>query len=237
MSSKIKENAVKNYHPEIMTCPFCKAKLIYRHAISNKTVQFTSGKYFRVRNLGYSCPKCNDNHIYFSQTANKLCFKGYTYSAKIVCMIDYYKSKHYSRSNICDILAAKSIEISDRNIDIIYKKQKELFENDHNRIILENYDSMLKEFNQICLSIDCITVEDTRYIIMYNYFTGLKLVIWKVKVDKFESFINNTLSTYINKTFKISVIVSIRNLKGGVFIPMLKLLAPNDCKFISYDKF
>lgn len=236
MGNKIQENAVKNYHPEIINCPFCNTKMKYKYAISNKVVQFTSGKYFRVRNLGYSCPNCNDGRVYFSQTANKLCFKGNTYSAKILCLIDYYKTKHLGREGICDILATKGIEISDRNVDSLYKKFLVFLNQDKDSLIFNAYETMQNEYNQIRLSIDCISVESKRYIIMYNYFSGEKLAIWKIDKLEINSF-ENVIGKYINDSYNIKVIISIRNLKGGEFIPLLKKLAPKTCEFYSYEKY
>ena len=69
----------KVYKPEILACPICKSKLAYCYTISNKLVYFTSGKRMRIKNLGYKCPNCEDDTVYVSQTANKLCFKGYSY--------------------------------------------------------------------------------------------------------------------------------------------------------------
>ena len=78
---KVKAKAVKIYKPEIMLCPRCKNSLKYVYTVSNRVVQFSSGKIFRIKNMGYKCPNCNDN-VFFSLTALKLAFKGYTYSAK-----------------------------------------------------------------------------------------------------------------------------------------------------------
>ena len=68
MGKKVVETAVKIYKPEILACPFCNSALKYKYTISNKVVQFTSGKIFRIKNLGYGCLNCNDSNIYFSQT-------------------------------------------------------------------------------------------------------------------------------------------------------------------------
>ena len=115
---KLETKVVKIYKPEILLCPKCKEKLKYTYTVSNKVVQFTSGKAVRIKNMGYLCKNCNDGNVYFSQTATKLCFKGYTYSAKTVCMIDYYKNQGLSRDAICDILTQKGFYISDRNVFI-----------------------------------------------------------------------------------------------------------------------
>ncbi len=236
MGKKIEEIASKIYKPEILICPVCGGTLKYRYTVSNKVVQFTSGKYFRIKNLGYGCPNCNDSNIYFSQTANKLCFKGYTYSAKIVCMIAYYKSKHLGREGICDILASKGIEISDRNIDILYKKYNEIVNQDYDKTIFESYRHMMEKYNEIRLSIDLITVNEKYFVIMYDYFTSEKLALWEFQGLSDSSF-ESTLSKYLNKDLKITVIASIRNTKEGKFLPVLKKLVPNDTKFIAYTKF
>lgn len=230
---KIVPRAIKVYKPEILFCPKCKAKLKYCYTISNKVVQFTSGKYFRIKNMGYKCPNCMD-HVYFSQTANKLSFKGYTYSAKIACTIFYYKTLHYSRERICDILTNNGIEISDRNIDILYKNFNELYSQDRDTIIKDNYEEMIEEFKEIRLSIDLITIEGTYFIIMYNYFTGVILSIWVLKsLDEDE--LLNTIGKYVNKYYPISLIASVRAI--GAFLPNLKKIAPPTTKYISFSKF
>ncbi|MDE7213209.1 MAG: hypothetical protein K2N42_01355, partial [Anaeroplasmataceae bacterium] len=89
------------YKPEVLVCPKCGNKLVYRHAVSNKLIYFSSGKQIHIHNLGYSCKECKDNQIYFSQTANKLALKGYTYSTKIICIIAMLKEKQLSREEIC----------------------------------------------------------------------------------------------------------------------------------------
>lgn len=235
MGKKVVETAVKIYKPEILACPICNSALKYKYTISNKVVQFTSGKIFRIKNLGYGCLNCNDSNIYFSQTANKLCFKGYTYSAKAVCLIAYYKSKHLGREGICDILASKGIEISDRNIDILYSKFKETYTHDYDAVIKEAYKNMLDKYNEIRISIDLITIEDTYYVILYDFFTSHKLAIWTFNEMSFEA-LNDTLSKYINEELKITIITSIRNNKDNKFIPILKKLSPKS-KFIAFTKF
>lgn len=235
MGKKVVETAVKIYKPEILTCPICNSALKYKYTISNKVVQFTSGKIFRIKNLGYGCLNCNDSNIYFSQTANKLCFKGYTYSAKVVCLIAYYKSKHLGREGICDILASKGIEISDRNIDILYSKYKEIYNHDYDMVITNAYQEMLKKYNEIRISIDLITIENVYYVILYDYFTSNKLAIWtfdEISYDK----LYNALSKYINENLKITIIASIRNNKDNKFIPILKRLCPKS-KLIAFTKF
>ena len=115
--SKVEPKSVKIYKPEIMNCSKCGSKLVYVYTLSNKVIQFSSGRVMKIKNMGYKCPSCNDGIVYMSATAHKMSFKGYTYSAKVVCMIDYEKTiKHKGREAICDFLANKNIEISDRRI-------------------------------------------------------------------------------------------------------------------------
>lgn len=231
--SKIKPLASKIYKPEILVCPKCKSGLKYKYTVSNKVVQFTSGKYFRIKNLGYSCPNCNDSNVYISQTANKLSFKGYTYSSKIICMIDYYKLHHMGREGICDILTSKGIEISDRNIDILYRKFKALFNMDYNENILNAYKDMIDEFKEIRLSIDFITINELRYVIIYNYFNGELLAIWRFEGLQ-DPELKNKLSKYLSNN-KITLIASVRGISK--FLPILKSIAPEKTKFIPYMKF
>ena len=225
--------ATKIYKPEILICPKCNSNLKYVYAISNKVVNFSSGKQIRIKNLGYKCPNCNDI-VYFSQTANKLAFKGYKYSAKVICNIDYLKNKHKSREVICDILNSKGIDISDRNIDILYNKFKEYLHIPHEKIF-EAYDNMLKTYNEIRLSIDLITINEIIYILFYDFFTGDILSIFKFNGMN-DPTLKDTLSRYLNKELKITVIFSVRSYVSKL-VSILKELVSDDVKFYSFLKF
>ncbi|MDE6655441.1 MAG: hypothetical protein K2J85_00445 [Anaeroplasmataceae bacterium] len=223
----------KYYKPEILTCPKCDSKLIYRHAVSNKLIYFTNGKQFHIHNLGYSCPKCKDNQIYVSQTANKLAFRGYRYSTKIVCTIAKLKEKQMSREEICDYFFAKNIEISDRNVDNLYRKYQECIQLDYEELIPNAYKRMLEDFGQIRLSIDLVTITGTIFVIIYDYFNLEMLAFVRfegLEDPKLEEF----LSRYIQKEFNITIIASIR--RDAAFIPLLKKLSPSTTRFIAYSK-
>lgn len=224
----------KNYKPEILCCPICNTKLVYRHSVSNKLIYFTSGKRIRIRNLGYSCPSCKDSHIYFSQTANKFTLKNYTYSLKVICMLAKLKEKPTSREGICDYFYNKNIEMSDRNVDNLYRAFLYLKELDSSKTIPMAYQRMLEEYHQIRLSIDVITVEKSVFIIIYDFFNGDALAFKEFQTIRDEE-LPLFLSSFLNKNLPISVIASIR--KDEVFIPLLKSLCPSTTKFISFNKF
>lgn len=223
----------KNYKPEILTCPNCGSKLYYRHTVSDKLVYFSNGKRIRIKNLGYSCPKCAD-HIYLSQTANKLCFRGYTYSAKLVCMIARLKKQHMSREDICDYFFSKNIEISDRNVDNLYHKYLSLSNINYLEVIPKAYEEMLKKYNQIRLSIDLITIEDEIDVVVYDYFTTEVLAL-RAFAREDEDGIHNFLASFLNQNLNITLIATIR--KDNFFVPMLKSLCPSTTKFIAFSKF
>lgn len=223
----------KNYKPEILTCPKCGSKLYYRHTVSDKLVYFSNGKRIRIKNLGYSCPRCND-HIYLSQTANKLCFKGYTYSAKLVCLVAKLKEQHLSRENICDYFFSKNILISDRNVDNLYHKYISMYNINYLEEISKAYEKMLKNYNQIRLSIDLITIDDEINIIVYDYFTTAVLAL-KHFLRSDEENIYSFLGSFLNSNLNITLIATIR--KDNFFVPMLKSLCPNTTKFIAFSKF
>lgn len=230
---KIKPKAVKVYKPEVMTCPKCGNTLKYVYTISNRSVQFSSGKVFRIKNMGYKCPNCNDE-LYFSLTALKLAFKGYTYSAKVCCMIDYYKDKGYTRDRICDILADKEIEISDRNIDIIDNKVKEYINSDYDNTILNSYKDMNNRFKEIRVCFDLITIDKVYYLIYYSYFSGDILAIWKT--DSLDNeYVKNIIRKYINEKYNITIILTIR--PQFKFYSVLKENIPASIKLMSYNKF
>ncbi|MDE6661186.1 MAG: hypothetical protein K2J93_05145 [Anaeroplasmataceae bacterium] len=221
------------YKPEVLLCPKCGNKLAYRHAVSNKLIYFSNGKHIQVHNLGYSCPVCKDNQIYFSQTANKLAFKGYTYSTKILCIIALLKEKHMSREEICDYFFSKNIEMSDRNVDNLYRKYKQCIKLNYKELIPNAYARMLKDYGQIRLSIDLITAFGNAFVIFYDFFTAEILAF--VRFEKLEdSRLLSFLQEYINKNMNITYITSIR--RDAYFIPMLKNLCPAKTKFISYSK-
>lgn len=231
--SKITPISTKIYKPEILTCPKCGGGLKYVYTVSNKVIQFTSGKHIRVKNLGYSCPCCNDKNVYTSLTAGKLSFKGYTYSAKVICMIDYYKRKHVGREGICDLLANKDIEISDRNIDIIHKKFLSFYNLD-SEAIYEQYKEMQNKYGEIRLSLDFITIANSRYVIMYNGFNG-DLIALFIFPEYSEEKVKEELGKYINPTIKISKIITVRPFSK--FMPIVKSLVDKTTEIISYIKF
>lgn len=231
---KIEARAVKIYKPEILLCPKCGNQLKYNYTVSNKVVQFTSGKAFRIKNMGYSCKECNDSNVYFSQAATKLCFKGYTYSAKTVCMIDYYKCQGFGRDAICDILTQKGIFISDRNIDVLYKKVRSYIDADYDTLINEYYKRSIEEFNSIRISIDLITIKEKCYIIFYDYYKGDILALW-VSNGLDDNNLLELLRKYLSNE-KIELVVTVRSYISK-FVPILKEITPKNTKFISYPKF
>ncbi|MCM1130148.1 MAG: hypothetical protein NC310_03855 [Roseburia sp.] len=224
----------KYYKPEVLCCPKCGSKLVYRHAVSKRLVYFTSGKRIRVHNLGYGCNTCRDQQIYFSQTANKLAFKGYTYSVKIICTIALLKEKNMNREEICDYFFAKNIDISDRNIDNLLKKYQECIFLDYEKRIPLAYENMIKAYGQIRLSIDLISLMGNSFVIFYDYFTSDILAFVRFEKEE-DSKLYDFLSTFIKKDMNITTIVSIR--RDAYFIQMLKKLCPIKTKFIAFDKF
>ncbi len=230
---KVKARAVKIYKPEIMLCPKCKNNLKYVYTVSNRVVQFSSGKIFRIKNMGYKCPECNDN-VFFSLTALKLAFKGYTYSAKLSCMIEYYKSKEMTREKICDLFAESDIEISDRNIDMIYNKVKSYLEMDYDKMILDSYQDMMNKFNEIRICLDLITIDKTVYIIMYSYFSGDIIALWKFdSID--DDGIKELIKKYCDSKYNITTIMTVR--PQFKFYGIVKECVPSKVKLISFSKF
>lgn len=230
---KVKAKAVKIYKPEIMLCPRCKNNLKYVYTVSNRVVQFSSGKIFRIKNMGYKCPVCNDN-VFFSLTALKLAFKGYTYSAKLSCMVEYYKSKNMTREKICDMFAENDIEISDRNIDMIYNKVKSYLDMDYDTKITEAYSDMMDKFKEIRICLDLITVEKTVYIVMYSYFSGDIIALWKFDSIDNEK-IPELLRKYCDNKYNITTIVTVR--PQFKFYGIVKENVPARIKLMSYSKF
>ena len=131
-------------------------------------------------------------------------------------------------------MANKGIEISDRNVDVIHKKFLSFYNHDYDLIIKDAYNKMLDEYNEIRIAIDLITVNEIYYIILYDYFTGEKLAIWKIN-DLYDGRLEEIMSRYINMDYNISVIATIRNINR--FVPFLKSLTKEGTKFIAFSKF
>lgn len=224
--------STKIYKPEILNCAKCNTKLKYCYAVSNRIINFSNGRIIRIKNLGYKCPKCNDN-VYFSLAANKFAYKGYTYSFKIMCMIDYYMNKGYGREKLCDMFYSKGIEISDRNINMIHNKFKTLLNMDYDKNINDAYNHMLAEFGEIRLAIDHIIVNDKNYVMIYDFFSGKLIALWNFNgVDDINMY--NMLSNYL-KNDNIKVIITVRpNIK---FCILLKTITSKTVKYYSFAKF
>lgn len=221
----------KNYKPEIQTCSLCKTKLKYLYAISSKTITFTQGKKVLVKNLAYECPTCH--HIYTSQTATKFALKGIRYSTKICFMIYYYKNLGYSREKICDLFSISNIFISERNIDFIYHKFKDLLAYNYLRDLSLEYEAMINTFKTIKLSIDLVSHNKKRLIVIRNFFTS-KIIGFYYFNSIEDNKVKDILSNYLKKDLPISSIISIR--KDEIFIPLLKSLCPPKTKFSSFLK-
>lgn len=225
----------KIYKPEITLCPFCGSKIKYKYAVSNKVIQFSHGEKRIIKNLGYACSNENCIHkdlIYTSQTASKLCIKGYTYSTKVLAMIMYYKMIHKSRDKIMNILSNDNIDISDRNIDIIYKKLRKLYLMDYKKNIEETYDDMMSKYGKIMLSIDSIMLPNNhRVISIKSFYTSEYIGIHIVKIKDESDY--NFLDDYL-KGYEISLIVTVR--PGGQVYPQIKKRVSPNCKITSYIK-
>lgn len=226
----------KVYKPEIKTCPLCGAKLKYRYTVSNKVITFTNGKKIRIKNLGYSCTNenCLDNtEIYVSQTAVKLCMKGYTYSAKILAEIAILKHKKISRDMICNRLALSGVEISDRNIDIIYQKYEQILNRDYRQELAKQYKEMIEKYKQIRLSIDSILYDTYRVITVRNSFNNE--IIGNHIMDENDSEGHKQLLVeYINNPY-VKEIITTR--KTTDFYKKLISSLSHEVKVISFEKF
>ena len=149
-------------------------------------------------------------------------------------MIDYYKNLHLSREKISTLLEDKGIILSDRNVDIMYKKFQELYNMDKEGNIDRAYKDMMDKYGFINLSIDFITVCDTYYIIFYNFFTGEMLGIFKF-TDLNGPELRGLLTKHINEDYNIKVIIT-----AGVrskFRALLREVAPATVRLKSYVKF
>lgn len=226
----------KVYKPEIQRCPLCGSKLKYRYTVSNKVIQFSHGEFIRIKNLGYSCKNddCLDNKvIYSSQTASKLCVKGYTYSAKVLANIVVLKRLHKSREEICDKLAFMGIEISDRNVDIINEKYEERLHQDYKENIKLEYDYMLKHYKQIRISIDSLTVEGVRVVSVRDSFNNHQIGVHFIDCNDYETTIK-ILHDYVDDP-NLKTITTVRSFTD--FFKILSQAVNREMEYLYFEKF
>ena len=223
----------KVYKPEILTCPICNSKLVYCYTVSNKNVYFLNGKNIRIKNLGYKCSSCDDETTHVSQSASRYCFKGYSYTVKVVSAIAILKEQGKSRDYICDYLYNKGVEISDRNVGNLYLKFNELMNLDYVKVINEAYDNMMNKYNQIRLTINMVKVLDENVVFVFDSFTSEVLAIKRFKENK-EDAMQEFFSTFLNKDLNISHIFTIR--RDQLLHPVLRGLCPKNTKFIPFVK-
>lgn len=226
----------KIYKPEINCCPLCGSKLKYRYTISNKVIQFSNGKFIRVKNLGYSCKNSDcldDSVIYSSQTASKLCVKGYTYSAKVLALILVLKMKGKSRDEICDHLASLGVIMSDRNVDIINEKYGYILNSDYLNNIKVEYEYMVHRFKQIRISIDSLKVEDKRVVSIRDSFNNNQIGLHIFDINDIEG-LKKILDLYINN-INVKSITTVREITE--FYKILKEVLNHEVEFYHFEKF
>lgn len=226
----------KTYKPELTACPLCGSKLKYRYTVSNKVIQFFDGKFIRVKNLGYSCknPDCiDDSIIYCSQTASKLCIKGYTYSSKILADIAVLKMKHKTREEICDYLAMNGIEMSDRNIDIINEKYQQMLKMDYLNNISIEYEYMKRHYGQVRISIDSLIVEDCRVVSVRDTFNNHQIGVHIFDVNDIDS-LKKVLNDYVQCP-DLKAITTVRPFTN--FFKILDSLVNRTVEYYFFEKF
>lgn len=228
--------STKVYKPEVCKCPLCGSKLKYRYTVSNKVIQFYNGHYTRVKNLGYSCTNdfCRDNTvIYTSQTASKLCIKGYTYSSKVLAYIAINKHLKKPREKICDKLATFGVEISDRNIDMVYEKYEQHLNADYKKNIQIEYDYMKRHYGQVRISIDAIRVEKVILISVRNSFSNNQIGTHFIQSTDEENIIK-LLKEYVSDDL-ITCISTTRPFTS--FFKILKKAVNRPMEYIHFEKF
>ena len=139
------------------------------------------------------------------------------------------------REAICDFLANKNIEISDRNVDIIYKRFKEIIERNHDKIIKEAFSNMMNKYNEIRICLDLISVNEKSYVIMYDFFTGNIIGLWRFNGVEDEA-LKDTLAKYIENNDDISTIFSVRGYVSK-FVPIIKSMISKKTKVYAFLKF
>ena len=137
--------------------------------------------------------------------------------------------EHKSRDLICDQLASKGVEISDRNVDIISNKVKEFVNMDYEKNINNSYILQKEKYGEVRFSVDKVTVDDLAFYILYDFYSGDLLALWICK-DIEEA------KTYFKKylTDEVKMIITVRPMFDTYQI--LKKICPK-AKMCSYAKF
>lgn len=224
------------YKPEISNCPICNSKLIYRYTTSNKIIQFSNGKKYRIKNLGYSCPNLDcsaSDTIFTSQTASKFCLKGYTYSAKVITLITILKEKGWPREKICAHLELMGIEISDRNIDNIAHHEEELKKTDYKENIKREYEYMMIHYKQIRISIDSLVVEGVRAVSIRDSFHNHQIGLHYFKSDDITE-LKKVLHDYVDDK-NITCITTVR--KNTTFFRALEETLGREMEYNHFVKY
>lgn len=108
------------YRPELSSCPWCGARLVYSHSVWAKWVQ-SLDRIEHVTNLGYRCPvpECPGQRVVFrSARAEARQVKGSTYGLDVIAHIGALRfGQHHTRSEIWHHLETETtVEISDRHV-------------------------------------------------------------------------------------------------------------------------
>ena len=94
---------------------------------------------------------------------------------------------------------------------------------------------MISKYYDIRISLDLITINKLSYIILYDFFTGDILAIWRFNGLEDPKCLE-TLSKYINESFNITTIFTVRGYVSKL-VPMIKSIAPKNVKVYSFLKF
>lgn len=118
-------NPVKTYYdPEIETCIFCSGKTKGAHISRKYVVRFDG--VIHVHHRGHRCmdDACHEAHghtFFRSAQADALSVKGYTYGMDILVFIGLERTNdHRNFKEIMQDLQAKSIAISERNVEYLF---------------------------------------------------------------------------------------------------------------------
>ena len=108
------------YRPELTSCPWCGAGLVYSHSVWAKWVQ-SLDRIEHVTNLGYRCsvPECPGHQAVFrSAQAEARQVKGSTYGLDVIAHIGALRfGQHHTRTEIWRHVNTETpVQISDRHV-------------------------------------------------------------------------------------------------------------------------
>jgi hypothetical protein len=118
---------MKLLKPQLSHCPYCETKLQYFYWVVDKFVVTLSGV-LRIKSEAWGCPnpECHEHHgkvVYQSSETHRYALPKATFGLDVVAFVGFERSRqHRNFDEIYQDLQEKSVTISRRNVDYLYRQ-------------------------------------------------------------------------------------------------------------------